>query len=143
MKEMSDKNISDYFKKDSKFGGVINKNDLNKLDNKVYIFNIGHKSGQGSHWQLISNLNPNYVYFFDSFATGIPEHMKRLARQTGKPLIENKTQLQELSSNSCGEWTVMIAKQLLKGLNPNQIIKMFSNRLQDNETKLKTYFRTL
>ena len=66
MKELSSDDICKYFRGSPDFGNVINKDDLSKLKSKVYIANLDTPSGPGTHWVMVSNLDP-YCFYFDSF----------------------------------------------------------------------------
>jgi hypothetical protein len=141
MKEMSDLQIEKQFKGENRFGGVYNKDDLNVLDNnKCYIFNMDKKSGSGTHWICISNISPNYVYYFDSYGEPSPDHLVELMHHTHKNIIYNTKQLQNLQSSSCGEWCVFFLKQILKGKKPQEILNYFSSNPTDSEHKLNDYF---
>ncbi len=140
MKTLSNFDIESFFAHDPRFGGVINKNDLEKYPNKIFIANLDARQNPGSHWILVSNINPSYVYFFDSYGTDPPEHILKLMRNTGKHLFRNTRQLQSLATNSCGEFCMYMAKELLKGRNPNDIVHDFGENLVENENSLKKYF---
>ena len=92
LEALSDSQIAKQFKNDNRFGGVLNKADLSKLDTKCYVFNLDKRNGPGSHWTCLSNMNPVFVFYCDSFAQPPPEHVLKLMKMTGKRLIMNTKQ---------------------------------------------------
>ena len=126
--------------KNKHFGGVINKADLTKLMKKVYVINLDKRNGSGSHWTLVSNLDPKHIFYFDSFGEVPPEHILKLMKATGKIAFYNKQQFQLIKSDSCGEFCSYVAKELMKGRNPKSVMADFSSNLNQNEKVLEKYF---
>lgn len=141
MKELSSIDITNIFNGKPLFGGVINKDDLKHLGRKVYIVNLDTRSGNGSHWTMISNINPHSVDYFDSFGIDMPEHLLSLAEKTGKQIHQNHSQYQMIKSNSCGEFCVYVANELMNKRPFTDILSDFSKKLEYNEKLLNRYIK--
>jgi hypothetical protein len=142
MRELSDGEISGYLKKYKNFGGVNNKSSLKSLDSKVYVENIDKVDGPGTHWVMTSNINPLYCFYFDSFGEVSPAHIELMMKATGKRCLRNMMQIQELSSDSCGWFCMLVSEELLLGKSPQDILRMFGPKLSENEKVLQTYFNS-
>jgi hypothetical protein len=141
MRTLTDAKIQKQFVGDSRFGGVLNKDDLSKLQRKAYIFNLDKRSGPGTHWVMVWNCDPNYVLYFDSFGEPAPVHISALMNATHKRIIESGAELQGLRTDSCGEWCIFMVKNLMKGYKPTQILSWFTDSSNENEIMLQKYFR--
>jgi hypothetical protein len=141
MKELSDDDIQRQFKNQHLFRGVVNKDSLVKLNGQAWVFNLDKKTGPGTHWVCASDIDHLYVYYCDSFGEPAPNHITQMMKATGKRIIENEKQLQSMDSSSCGEFCIMMIKELLKRRKPYEIIKGFTNDVNINEKILERYFR--
>lgn len=142
MKELSDQDIKNQFTHIHQFGGVVNKDSLVKLNNKAWVFNLDRKTGPGTHWVCASDVDPLYVYYFDSFGEPAPNHVTQMMKETGKRIIVNNKQVQAMESSSCGEFCIMFLKELVvKKRKPYEIIKYFTNDMAINEKILERFFK--
>jgi hypothetical protein len=116
---LSNFDIADMMGNDNRFGGVLAKqylnNHVNPTDKKVYILNLDLDSSDGSHWVLVSTLNPKVNIYFDSFSLPPPQDIVEFLEKSRKMKVMNNLQLQNIKSNYCGYFCVYIAKRLLKG----------------------------
>jgi len=138
MKPLTDVQIQRMLQ-DRRFGGVINKDDLDRLDRKCYVANLDSEKGPGTHWVALSNMNPLYCYYFDSFGCPPPEHLLKLMNATHKRVIWNKKVIQSLATDSCGEFCVMFLQLLMKEMTPPEILGRFHGPKQ-SESILKKYY---
>ena len=140
MRELSDQDIQKQFVNEPLFGGVLNKSSLSELGQKAYVFNLDSVKGPGTHWVMMSNIDPNYVFYGDSFGQPAPQHLTTLMKKTNKRIIINEKQIQDIDSTSCGWFCIMFIRQLIKGYKPKMIIDWFTDDTKLNEKKLENYF---
>ena len=121
--ELSNFDLIEANKNDSSFGGCFSRNDLpNSLDAKYYIINMDSKSGPGTHWVLVDNRRSNECIYFDSYGMPPPEEVLQRMTKTGKSLVYNDADLQELGSEQCGWWCEYVAEELAKGENFRKVV---------------------
>ena len=99
----------------------------------VFIVHDQEQWRPGNHWVLIV-MFPHGVIFFDSFAKSpihyaIDKHLRNVKRG----IIINRTVLQELLSNVCGEFCVFWGFFLCRGYRLEDILKYLSEDLSFNE----------
>lgn len=140
MEALSDKQITKQYIHNPRFGGVKNKSDMTKLSSKCYVFNLDTKRGPGTHWTMVSNINPLYVYYFDSFGEPPPEHVLRMMKSTGKQLLRNNRQVQDIKADSCGYWCIFMINMLLQGHSPADINNWFTTDSAHNERILNDFY---
>ena len=140
--ELSDQEISEHFRGESRFGGCFSKGSIRRVkDGKFYILNMDEPTGGGSHWILLSLMDPKVGIYFDSFAAPPPKSVLACLKKFRSTSLRNLTQVQALNASSCGWWTVYVAEQLMKGRPFNYIISDFNDEDRgDNERKLRKYF---
>src|SRR4051794_27508066 len=81
------------------------------------IVNLDSDDNIGTHWTLIYN-NPNdkeFVYYADSFGAEPAKEVEKYLRTSGKNILMNSSQLQNLESTMCGYFVIYIATELSKG----------------------------
>jgi len=140
-----DSQIDNVFKKYPQFGGTISRLDLKLSDakkNKFYVLNMDGEHSGGTHWVLLSNIDPKTVIYFDSFGAPPPENIYKFMKKTGKQCLYNDMQLQDINSSSCGWFDIYVMQQLLKGRPIDDILfDDFTIDPKKNELLLKKYFR--
>ena len=143
LKELSNEQIEKYYMRYPKFGGTFSRTDLpNKILNKFYIVNMDKATGKGTHWVLVSNLNPSICIYFDSFGVSPPPEILHFMKTSGKECVYNTEDLQAYSSDACGWYCMYVADQLLKG-RPLQFIldEDFTPDPEKNEHLLQIYMK--
>ncbi|XP_004363691.1 hypothetical protein CAOG_03963 [Capsaspora owczarzaki ATCC 30864] len=60
------------------------------------------EAGPGTHWVCVYNVDPEYVYYFDSFGLDPPEEVKKFMKTSGKKIIGSIRQVQDPDSVACG-----------------------------------------
>lgn len=126
---LSDQELNEYYRTEPRFGGVFPQGALRKAKpNKFYILNLDEPTGEGSHWVLLSMLNPKRPFYVDSF--GVPPDSIVVQAIRGKKstpkILYNQVQIQGLENSDCGSFCVDIANHLLKGQSPEKVMDMFS-----------------
>jgi len=146
MKELSNFDIIDYFRYYTQFGGCFSKDELkpNKnVNGKVYILNLEDSTkGGGTHWILVSFIDPKIGVFFDSMGeSNPPENILKIMKKNRKENIASSSQFQPLDSNKCGYYCCYMAMNLIKGRNFIDILSDFrANDKQYNEDLMKTFW---
>lgn len=133
--------INKFNKKSKLYGGVFMKDELEDMkpeENKFYIINLDKVGGGGTHWVLISNLNPTNIIYIDSFAVPpadvVVNFMKRAYKlnrngsesKHRKTIYYNTITLQADDSINCGYYIAYFAQQLIKKRNIVDIISDFN-----------------
>jgi len=110
------------------FGGVFSKDYLRFQDpkaKKYYILNMEssrQNDRQGSHWILVSNVDPKYAFYFDSLGVyEPPKNVAKWMRRTRKRWLLNSTQYQGVDSIVCGYWCIYVGELIDQGKTPFQI----------------------
>ena len=142
LNDLSNDKIDKYLKKYQNYGGCFSCLDLPRLQEKVYITNIDIYDQGGTHWTLVSNLEPNRIIYFDPF--GLPSNIpiNEWMKKSRKPIYFSNVDYQAIKSKACGYFCVYVAKQLCEGRKFNDIIKDFHHNTLQNERKLDNYFLT-
>lgn len=127
--ELSSIEIEAANKNDFSFGGCFSRDDLPKpLGTKYYIVNLDSKGGSGTHWVLVDNRRTNECIYFDSYGMPPPEEILARMTNTGKKLVYNDADLQELGSEQCGWWCEYVAEELGKGRSFREVVSFVQNQ---------------
>ena len=126
--ELSNIDLVEANKNDESFGGCYSRDDLpDPLNSKYYIANLDSQSGSGTHWVLVDNRRSNECIYFDSYGMPPPEEILARMNQTGKTLVYNDANLQDLGSAQCGWWCEYIAEELAKGHSFRKVVAFAQN----------------
>ena len=141
LEELSNDDIDSYLKKFPLYRGTYSCRHLPKIEKGVYIVNMDiSPNGGGTHWTLVSNLEPKRIIYFDPFGLPPNTFTDKWMRSSHKPLFYSNLDYQNLDSNACGYFCVDVAQQLLKGRKIDDVIKGFSKNTMSNEHKLEYIF---
>lgn len=67
------------------------------------VINAGERATGGTHWVAYSYYpSDKYVKYFDPFGVSPDPRVEKYLKSSGKPLLVNTTQIQDLQSQSCG-----------------------------------------
>lgn len=120
---------------------------LRKLPS-VVILNT-HPSGMpGEHWLAIY-INENSVgCFFDSFGNspdyqGFPSEIKDFLNRNSKEVQHSIVQVQDFSSDTCGQHCLFFLYHMAKGFDYDYVLKMYSDDFIKNDKKVKTFLKKL
>lgn len=152
LRPLSNWDISRYYAKNPYFGGVISKDQLldqesllKYNDKRFWAINMEDSDkGGGSHWTLLSFLNPDYGVYFDSFSTPPPKDVLTFMKKYRGRNFMNEGEIQDIQSTSCGWYVIYVIDNLLKGRKYLDILEDFSytDLKGYNEKVLKEYFKT-
>lgn len=88
-------------------------------------------------WCLLYDVRPKEVIWFDSMGAAPPDKVLRFMRSTGKEVVYNPYQLQQLGSIVCGYWCETIAKLLWNGYSMREITNEFrKHSAADNDRRI-------
>ena len=142
---LSDKELNDYYQRESRYLGTYPKDvipmKLAKKNEGAMIINMNNSDQGGSHWTLIL-LNKDNTIYFDSFGVVPSMDVVRFMKKRGKPMYYSDRQLQDLASSSCGWFSIhFIDECLLKGRNFLDVLNQdFGYDVKKNERLLASYF---
>lgn len=109
---------------------------------EYFVLNLQNSNQGGSHWvALINRPDSEYIEYYDSFGLPPTEEVLTYMKRSGKKVIYNSNQIQDMKSNACGYFSAHFIRERSKGINPYDLIYKFSlNDLPRNEKILKKYF---
>ena len=140
---MNNKGLSSYYiqnklKKINQFKGVfpinhLNKSLLEKDENIFLIINTDSCRGVGLHWFILEKYKGK-IYIFDSLGSILNNYkiIKRILKKN-----HNKSQIQDVTSSSCGEFCLLFINLRLIGFSYNEILSFFDKNVEYNEKILK------
>ena len=121
--------------------GVFSKDQIpKKFKDGNYIINLqDHDKGEGTHWTCCVNSKGNKEnIYFDSFGVIPPQEVEDAMSKQG--YAWNSKQIQSYNSVACGWYCLVVLKLLNDGLSFNNIIKLFSTNLRNNDRILSDLF---
>ena len=100
--------------------------------NKAYIILMLPEGGGVGHWvslMSIARSGDNSVYYFDSFGMPCSNDVMKFALRFRSPhMFRSNVDIQALRSDSCGEWCVYVAVQMMEyGESLNSVLAELSN----------------
>lgn len=125
MKPLSNIDIDKYFRRNLYYGGTTSK-DLLKVEERRYggnlthtrkfwIVNLDDSTGPGTHWVLVSLLNPEISVYMDPFAVDPAREILAFMKKWRPESAMNENIIQDVNSTNCGYFCAYIAEQLCKG----------------------------
>ena len=133
--------IQKYYKNESRFNGVISRNNLpKKKKDGAYIINLDEHADVGTHWIALF-CKKNEIVYFDSFDVEyIPEEIKEF---TGNKNIKaNIFRVQENNSKICVYFCIGFINFMLVGKKLTDYTNLFSLRdLKNNNNIILSYFK--
>jgi len=127
--------------------GCFAKDELKKIKpkTKFAVINNADADKPGTHWTCFYCCpNQDEILIFDSMgappATDIHTYCSKVAAKTGKKMIINKRQLQNLGTDSCGWFCIYVLNHLFAGHTFEDILNTFSSNPSQNEHGLYKYF---
>lgn len=104
----------------------------------AYIINLDDSGNAGTHWVSATFL-PNCVVYFDSFGfVPASDDLVAWLKSAGKEVVYNTLKYQDIKSNSCGWFSMMIIRQLLSGMKPLDVVMQFGD--DGNEKIVAEFF---
>lgn len=134
IKSLSNTQIDTFFKTDTKYGGCFDKDFIiNKPDRKFYIINMDKANQSGTHWTLVSMLNPSVGVYVDSEGEIPPMIVQQYMKRRRKHNFFNTKQFQSLNSDTCGYFCCYVGDQLSKGIDVKSIIDKFTTIVENEK----------
>ena len=132
--------IREYCKNDSRFNGVYSRNNLSKTIKKgAYVINLDEYENTGTHWVPLF-VKANKVIYIDSFGIEhIPEEINKFINNN----IESKIfRIQAYDSIKCGDFCIEFINYMLKGTTLLDYTNLFCpNDFKKNDQVIKRIFK--
>ena len=131
--------IIDYFKDESRFNGVYSRNDLPNIQKGTYVINLQDSLGPGTYWVVVF-VKKNEVIYFDSF--GVEYIPREIKKSVGNKNI--KTNLFRIIYNSVmrGYICILFVEFVLKSKTLTDFSSLFSPwDFKKNNEIISRYFR--
>lgn len=130
----------DFLMKDVKtFKGVYPKDKLKsvkKFKDGSLIINLDDSDGSGTHWVAINiDSTKSYVEYYDSFGLNPTNEIVAFLNKYKKPIKYQDNQLQNDKSVLCGYYCCDYLVQRANNIDPEIILKQFSNKPSLNNEK--------
>lgn len=113
------------------------------------IINTSSSHEVGDHWLVLVYKN-NVYYFIDSYGRGIldltfsTDFKEAITRYVGEQkIIYNGKMLQQMLSNTCGDYAIYFVSMLSAGLSLKKAIKVFSDNLKLNDLYVTLFVKNL
>ena len=141
--------ISEYYKNESRFNGVYSRNNLpNKIKKGAYVINLDEYKNTGTHWVSLF-VKASEVIYFDSFGVEhIPKEINKFTdNDTTKSsslehIKSNIFRIQAYDSIMCGYFCIEFINCMLKGKALLDYTNLFSpNDFKKNDRIIKRIFK--
>ena len=143
MKPLSNIDINKYFRRNPYYGGTVPK-DLLHIEPKKYgddltharkfwIVNMDDSTGPGTHWVLVSLLNPEISIYMDAFSVDPGKGILKFMKKWRPEVAMNENIVQDVNSTNCGYFCAFVAEELCKGKLFMDIMDSFSPEPKKNE----------
>ena len=133
--------INEYYKNESRFNGVYSRNNLPKIIKKgAYVINLYEYANIGTHWIALF-VKPKYTVYFDSFdVADIPKEIKKFIGN--KDITANIFRLQAYDSIMSGYFCIKFINYMFKGKTLIEYANLFSpNDFKKNDKIIKGIFQ--
>ena len=133
--------ISEYYKNETRFNGVYSRNNLpNKIKKGAYVINLDEYENTGTHWVSLF-VKLKYTVYFDSF--GVEHIPKEINKFIGSNEIKsNIFRIQAYDSIMCGYFCIEFINYMLKGKTLLDYTNLFSpNYFKNNDQVIKRIFK--
>ena len=110
---------------------------------RIYVVNLDPStSGKGgTHWIAVSTLDPEFAIVFDPFGVEeLPFDVLEWCKKYRRVVYVNTNSVQDLTTESCGYFSLFVLDGLLKGKRFTDVLASFSPDRMKNESLLKSYF---
>ena len=132
--------ISEYYKNESRFNGVYSRNNLpNKIKKGAYVINLDEHENTGTHWVSLF-IKLKYTVYFDSF--GVEHIPKEITKFIRNHIKNNIFRIQAYDSIMCGYFCTEFINYMLKGKTLLDYTNLFSpNDFKKNDRVIKRIFK--
>ena len=136
MRPLSNVQINNFFRNNNMFGGCFSKDDVEIIDPslpKFYILNMDSDTGPGTHWVLLSLVNPKVACYMDSFGAPPPQLVEMFMKRVRSQGIYNIVVIQSIKSENCGYYCLYCGSELSKGKSFTDLLDVFDIDEKKNE----------
>ena len=133
--------IQNYYQNEPRFNSVYSRDNLQKINDEVYIINLDEYSDMRTHWVALCVQNNNVTYF-DSFGVQyIPKEIKTFIGN--KNIKTNIFRIQAYDSIMCRYFFIRFNDFLRAGNTLNDFTNLFSpNNFKRNDNIILKHFVT-
>jgi len=139
VKPLSNIDIEHIMSNVKSFKGVYPKDKLKsvkKFKDGSMVINLDDSSGQGTHWVCVNiDSTKPYTEYYDSFGLSPPKEIVQFLNKYKKPIKYQDDQLQNDKSVLCGYYCCDYLTQRYRGIEPEVILKQFTNKPSLNNEK--------
>ena len=141
--------ISEYYKNETRFNGVYSRNNLpNKIKKGAYVINLDEYENTSTHWVSLF-VKTKYTVYFDSFGVEhIPKEInkfirfKELGHAVRNEIKSNIFRIQAYDSIMCEYFCIESINYMLKGQTLLDYTNLFSpNDFKKNDQVIKRIFK--
>ena len=141
MQPLTNIEISEYYKNETRFNGAYSRNSLlNKIKKGAYVIHLDEYENTGTHWVALFVKTKHAVYF-DSF--GVEHIPKENNKCSGNKKIKASIfRIQAYDSIMCGYFCIEFINYMLKGKTLLDYTNLFSpNDFKKNDQVIKRIFK--
>ncbi len=141
--ELYSDQIEKYMSKVPHFIGWFMRDNLPRYSSGSMIINTDKQSGQGIHWiGLYDSPDSETIEYFDPFGmVPIPE-VEKYMRESGKVILYNNRQLQDILSELCGWYCMYYILERTNGRSPYDVIMDFTQKPSETNESMIDKFGT-
>jgi hypothetical protein len=146
MKELDNIQIDKFFVNNPFYGGCFSKDEVTRINGeqkKFYILNLDEESGPGTHWVLLSMIDPKTGIYFDSFSCPPPEIVYLFMKKNRPENVYNNGIIQKLSSENCGYYCCRCGYDLSHGEHYLDLLDEYSVNESENEKIITTWSKSV
>lgn len=115
-KTTTDAQLRDLLSNVKGFAGVLTRDELSKRvrEKEFGIINMQKPIREGTHWVAYANSQSSqkYIYYFDSFGLPPPDDIVKFLKTSGKQVLYQDAQIQNIESTACGYYCVEFIKAI-------------------------------
>lgn len=103
------------------------------------VYNTATRDTGGQHWVAVHNSpKREHVTYWDSFGQAIDPRLLKYLKTSGKKVVRNTSQIQNINADSCGYWAVWVLRELESGKAIGEILSQIDGQDQEeNEAMLR------
>ena len=138
--ELSNTQINNYLNGYPQYRGCYSCLQLPKIQNGFYVINLDNFNLAGTHWVSVW-MTTNKAYYIDPFGQVPNSQIEDWLVKSGRKLLYNDEQLQEIKSEACGYFACFFGIHLMSGFTVEQTLNCFSKNTKMNQQILKLFFK--
>lgn len=115
---LSNYQIDSYYTGEPLYGGCCSKDQLKGVEpsGKFWVINLqSSTAGNGTHWVFVSDMNPVFCFYVDSYGVSPPPEIVAFMKKSASGRMKySHDELQEMTSSECGYFCLYCIDRLLK-----------------------------